>query len=159
MIDVLDRGPMTVKELIESPPASRLEWNGLTDAIRVLVGRGVLQPALPAGNEAERTASARAFNAAVTALARDSADLGYLASPVTGGGIRVDQLTQLYLHAKRAGSDDPADMLAGVAARRGGFVDKDGNSLGPDEARTTLTARVARMEERTLPLLARLGIG
>src|SRR5207248_973160 len=83
VIEVLDRGPMTVHELVASPPATKLEWSGLIDAIKVLVGRGDLQPALPAENEAERAVSARAFNAAVTALAKDSEDLGYLASPVT----------------------------------------------------------------------------
>jgi hypothetical protein len=149
---------MTVRELVESPPAAKLEWYGLLDAVKVLVGRGVLQPALPADNEAERTASTRAFNAAVTARAKESADLGYLASPVTGGGVRIDQFTQLYLHAKKAG-DDPTAMLAAMAERRGGFVDKDGKKLGPDEARATLAARVSQIEAKTLPLLTRLGIG
>jgi hypothetical protein len=158
VIEVLDRGPMTVRELVESPPAAKLEWYGLLDAVKVLVGRGVLQPALPAPNEAERTASTHAFNTAVTALAKESADLGYLASPVTGGGVRIDQFTQLYLHAKKAG-DDPMATLAAMAERRGGFVDKDGKKLGPDEARATLMARVSQIEAKTLPLLSRLGIG
>ena len=122
VIEVLDRGPMTVRELVASQPAARLEWSGLLDAIKVLVGRGDLQPALPAENEAERAASARAFNAAVTALAKDSEDLGYLASPVTGGGVRVDRLTQLYLQAKtgRRGSSGGArgDRRAGRRHRR-----------------------------------------
>jgi SAM-dependent methyltransferase len=158
VIDVLDHGPMTVRELIASPPASKLEWSGLLDAIKVLVGRGELQPALPAENEAERAASARSFNGAVMALAKDSADLGYFASPVTGGGVRVDQLTQLYLQAKKDGSDNPVAALAATAAQRGGVVDKDDKKLGPEETLAALTARVARIEQRTVPLLQRLGI-
>jgi len=157
VIEVLDRGPITVRELVASPPAAKLEWNGLLDAIKVLVGRGDLQPALPAENEAERAASARGFNAAVTALAKDSEDLGYLASPVTGGGVRVDRLTQLYLQAKRDGGD-PVATLAAIAERGGGIVDKNDNKLPPEEARAALAKRAAQIEQRTLPLLGRLGI-
>jgi hypothetical protein len=157
VIEVLDRGPMTVRELVASSPAAKLEWSGLLDAIKVLVGRGDLQPALPAENEAERAASARAFNAAVTALATDSEDLGYLASPVTGGGVRVDRLTQLYLQAKRDGGD-PVATLAAIAERGGGIVDRNDNKLAPEEARAALADRVARTERRTIPLLERLGI-
>lgn len=157
VIEVLDRGPMTVRELVASPPAAKLEWGGLTDAIKVLVGRGDLQPALPAEDEAERTASAHAFNAAVTALAKDSDDLGYLASPVTGGGVRVDRLTQLHLQAKRDGGD-PVEALAALAERGGGIVDRNDNKLAPEEARVALEDRVAGMERRTIPLLERLGI-
>jgi hypothetical protein len=157
VIEVLDRGPMTVRELVASPPAAKLEWSGLLDAIKVLVGRGDLQPALPAENEAERAASAHRFNAAVTALAKDSEDLSYLASPVTGGGVRVDRLTQLHLQAKRDG-DDPVTTLAAIAERGGGIVDKNDDKLSPEEARAALAKRAMRIEQRTLPLLARLGI-
>jgi SAM-dependent methyltransferase len=157
VIEVLDRGPMTVRELVASPPAAKLEWSGLLDAIKVLVGRGDLQPALPAENEAERAASTRGFNAAVTALAKESEDLGYLASPVTGGGVRVDRLTQLYLQAKRDGGD-PVATLAAIAERGGGIVDKNDNKLPPEEARAALAKRATLMEQRTLPLLGRLGI-
>ena len=157
VIEVLDRGPMTVRELVASPPAAKLEWSGLLDAIKVLVGRGDLQPALPAENEGERAASTRGFNAAVTTLAKDSEDLGYLASPVTGGGVRVDRLTQLYLQAKRDGGD-PVAALAAIAERGGGIVDKNDNKLSPEEARAALAKRATLMERRTLPLLERLGI-
>jgi hypothetical protein len=147
-----------VRELVASGPAAGLEWSGLTDAIKVLVGRGDLQPALPGENDAERAASAGAFNAAVTALAKDSDDLGYLASPVTGGGVRVDRLTQLYLQAKRDGGGDPVATLAALAERGGGMVDRNDNKLAPEEARAALADRVARLERRTIPLLERLGV-
>ncbi len=158
VIEALDRGPMTLRKLIESLPASKLEWVGLTDAIKVLVGRGELQPALPPENEAERAASTSAFNAAVMARAKESAELGYLASPVTGGGVRVDQFTQLYLQAKQKGIADPVDLIAKLATMSGRTVDKDGKKLGPQEALAALTAQAERVEHKTVPLLKRLGI-
>jgi hypothetical protein len=148
---------MTLRALLESPAAASLEWSGLTDAIKVLVGRGDLQPALPAENEAERATSTSGLNAAVMAQATESGDLGYLASPVTGGGVRVDQLTQLYLQAKKASCEDPAGVLAAIAAR-GAVVGRDSIKLGPDETLAAITKQVGRIEQRIMPLLERLGI-
>jgi hypothetical protein len=158
VIEILDRGPLSLRELVASPVAAKLEWAGLLDAIKVLVGHGELQPALPAESDAARAASARGFNAAVMARANESAELGYFASPVTGGGVRVDRFTQLYLAARGDSSGDPVSALAAMAEQRGGIVDKDDKPLGPEEARAALTAKAARIEARTVPLLARLGI-
>ena len=158
VIEILDSGPLSLRELIARPAAAKLEWGGLLDAIKVLVGHGELQPALPADSEAARAASARGFNAAVTARAQESAELGYFASPVTGGGVRVDRFTQLYLGVKQDGTGDPVAALAALAEQRGGIVGKDDKKLGPEEARAALAVRAAQIEERTVPLLARLGI-
>jgi SAM-dependent methyltransferase len=158
MIEILDRGPLTLRDLIANPAGAKLEWAGLLDAIKVLVGHGELQPALPAESDAARAPSVRAFNAAVMARAKETAELGYLASPVTGGGVRVDRFAQLYLAAKQEGSGDPVAALAAIAEQRGGILDKDDNRLGPQEARTALAAKATQIEQRSVPLLARLGI-
>jgi SAM-dependent methyltransferase len=159
VIEVLDRGPMTIRELIELLPTSRLEWVSLTDAIKVLIGRGDLHPALPVDNQAERVASTNAFNTAVMARAKESSELGYLASPVTGGGIPVDQLTQLYLLAKQKGVADPAAATAKIALMSGRSIERNGKKLGPEEAVAALTAQAAQLELRSIGLLKRLGIG
>jgi len=159
MIEALGHGPMTLRALVASPAGEKLEWTGMLDAIKVLIGRGVLEPALPADGDAARAAAAGRFNAAVTARAKESDELGYLASPVTGGGVRVDRMTQLYLLAKQEGAADPAAALAALAARGGGFADRDGKPLAPEAAQAALAAQAARIETRTLPLLAQLGIG
>jgi hypothetical protein len=158
VVDVLDQGPMTIRELVEHLPANQLSWTSLTDAIMVLIGRGELHPALPAEGQAERAASTRAFNTAVMTRAKESTELGYLASPVTGGGIRVDRIGQLYLLAKQKGLSDPAGAMARIAIISGYAVEKDGRKLPPDDATAALVARAAEFEQRTLPVLERLGI-
>jgi SAM-dependent methyltransferase len=158
VIDSFDRGPITIRELIETLPASKPSWVGLTDAVKLLIGRGELQPALPVEDEAERVASTRAFNAAVMARAKESPELGYLASPVTGGGVRVDQFTQVYLQAKQKGIADPVGLMARLAIASGHNTEKDGKKLSPEETLAAITARAARVEQRTVPLLKRLGI-
>src|SRR5262249_55081392 len=62
VVELLDRGPLSLRELLAGPAAASLEWSGLLDAIKVLVGHGELQPALPRETEAARAASARGFN-------------------------------------------------------------------------------------------------
>ncbi len=157
VIEALTDGPITVRELVERLPKSSLEWVSLTDAIKVLVGRGDLQPALPAEHQAERAQSTQAFNAAVMARAKET-PLGYLASPVTGGGVRVDPFTQLYLQARRKAVADPIALIAGFAAMTGQAFEKDGRKLSPEETRTALAAKAAHIDQHTVPLLQRLGI-
>jgi hypothetical protein len=159
VIEVLNEGPLTLRELMERPAVSRLEWVSLTDAIKVLIGRGDLHPALPADNQARREASTTAFNTAVLARAKESTELGYLASPVTGGGIRVDRLTQLYLLAKAQDGANPAEHMAKMAMGSGHFIEKDGKKLDPDEMVAALATQATQVEKQTLPLLNRLGIG
>src|SRR6266446_7567361 len=159
VIEVLDDGAMTLRELMQRPPVSRLEWVSLTDAVKVLIGRGDLHPALPVQGQEDRTASTNAFNNVVLARAKESAELGYLASPVKGGGIRVDQLTQLYLLAKQEGATDPAGLIAKIAVTSGHSIEKNGKKLDPEETVAALTAQAAQIEQRTVPLLKRLGIG
>lgn len=157
VIEALADGPITVRELVERLPKSSLEWVSLTDAIKVLVGRGDLQPALPVEHQAERAQSTQAFNAAVMARAKET-PLAYLASPVTGGGVRVDPFTQLYLQARRKAVADPLALIAGLAAISGQAFEKDGRKLSPEETRTALAAKAARIDRDTVPLLQRLGI-
>src|SRR5262249_43828066 len=101
----------------------------------------------------------RRFNTAVPARAKESTELGYLASPVTGGGIRVDRLTQLYLLAKAQDGANPAEHMAKMAMGSGHFIEKDGKKLDPDEMVAALATQATQVEKQTLPLLNRLGIG
>ncbi len=157
LIEALGAGPMMLRELIDRLPAPRPGWVSLTDAIKVLVGRGDLQPCLPPDGDAQRAAPARAFNAAVLARAAESTELGYLASPVTGGGVRVDRITQLFLRARHEGIADPKPSLA-ERAEGAALTSPDGKLLPPDEARVVVQKEAARVERDVLPLLQHVGI-
>src|SRR5262249_45655156 len=122
-------------------------------------GGGEPPPPLPADNQVKREASTTGFNTAVVARAKESTELGYLASPVTGGGIRVDRLTQLYLLAKAQDGANPAEHMAKMAMGSGHFIEKDGKKLDPDEMVAALATQATQAGEQTLPLLTRLGMG
>jgi SAM-dependent methyltransferase len=157
LIDLLHKGPVTLRGAIERLPETTTNWGSITDAIKVLVGRGDLQPALPAAGDEARTASARAFNAAVLERAMESAEFGYLASPVTGGAVRVDRLAQLYLFARQRGFPDPAEMLA-TLARGAVATGDDGASPSAEAGRAFAQSEKARIETAVVPVLEKLGI-
>src|SRR5260370_42040457 len=90
---------------------------------------------------------------------KESTELGYLASPVTGGGIRVDRLTQLYLLAKVQDGANPTDLMAKTAMMSGHSIEKDGKKLEPEEMAAALAAHATQVEKHMVPLLNRLGIG
>lgn len=150
LIELLHNGPLTLRELVERLPQPAPGWSSITDVLKLLIGRGDLQPALPANGDAGRTPSVRRFNEAILARAADSAEFGYLASSATGGGVRVDRLTQLYLIAKARGIDDPTDALAKLAAAA--------EPSSADDARQRVQKEIQRIETSVLPTLRKVGV-
>jgi hypothetical protein len=156
LIDQLAQGPATLREAIERLPQASVNWSSTIDILKMLVGRGDLQPALPAAGDGKRAASARGFNRAVLSRVVESAELRYLASPVTGGGVRVDRLSQLYLLARQRGIEDPTEMLAKLAMERVDLASSD--SAAVEKAREAAKQHVARIERDVAPLLGKLGV-
>jgi hypothetical protein len=155
-IDLLRQGPVTLREAFERLPQSASNWASIADVIKILIGRGDLQPALPADGDASRAASVRAFNDAVLARAMESAEFGYLASAVTGGGVRVDRLAQLYLYAGRRSVADPIEMLAKLALAAPPSGDEKPPTM--EGARDFAKTQAARIETEVLPLLRKLAV-
>ncbi len=157
MLEILGEGPVTLRNLVERLPAPRPSWISLTDAIKVMVGRGDLQPCLPQDGDAARSATTKAFNTAVMTRAAESAELGYLASPVTGGGVRVDRVSQMLLLARREGSVDIPKWLKQLADAKSQLT-ADSQGSSPDRTRDAIKKEAARLESDVLPVLQRLGI-
>ncbi len=158
MLELLADRPMTVRELIERMPEPRPTWVSLADAIKVLIGRGQVYTALPGDGQAERAISTNGFNNAVLARANSSRGFGYLASPVTGGGVRVDHFAQLYLCAIRQGAADPAGLIKEIAMKNGHSIDMNDRRVGPEQIAVAVDEEIGKIKIRTLPLLKRLGV-
>ena len=155
LLELLHHGPITLREVMDRLPPSAADWGSVTDIVRLLIGRDDLQPALPADGDTARAASTRAFNDAVLARVLDSDIYAHLASPVTGGGVKVDRLAQLYLLAKRRGAD-PRTMLAKLAL---GEKPADGGPITtPEGAQEFAVEHAARIENSVLPILGKVGI-
>lgn len=159
ILDALAAGPVTFHQLTASKPIADLGWSRITQALSILVGTGHLQPSLPAADEAKRAQRTRAFNAAVMKRANHSADLQFLASPVTGGGVLVDRIQQLFLSGLAQKGVDPVEHVWARLSAQGQSLLKDGQPLHGAEANLAeLRLRLAAFTEKRLPVLKQLGV-
>jgi SAM-dependent methyltransferase len=158
LIDLLRKGPITLREMAEQSPQTISNWQSTRDVIQMLVGRGDLQPALRAEGDAARSAKVQAFNKVLLARALDTAEFGYLASSVTGGGVRVDRLTQLYLLARLKGQADPAEMIEAILVRAAGSPDNEDAPPTAEAARDLAKKQVGRIETDIIPTLKKVGV-
>ncbi len=159
ILDALADGPRTTRELAADPRMAALSRPILQQALTVLVGINHVQPALDAAGEAGRAVSVRKFNTAVMDKARSTRDLVYLASPVTGAGVEISRISQLFLLAGQEGHDDPPAFAWEQLSRIGHKVARDGKPLDTaDENLAELRELFDQFNRRRLPLLRSLGI-
>ncbi len=159
ILDRLTAGPATLRQLVADKVLANLGWGRLRQALTVLVGAGHVQPCLPAQDEARRQQRTKAFNAAVMRRAEWSGDLGYLASPVTGGGIMVDRFEQMFLSTLAHKGVDPAERAWTLLSAQGQKIIKEGKPLETaEENLAELRSRAAAFAEKRLPLLRQLGL-
>ncbi|WP_324132742.1 class I SAM-dependent methyltransferase [Bosea sp. (in: a-proteobacteria)] len=159
ILDALAAGPVTFRQLTASKPIADLGWARITQALTILVGTGHLQPCLPAADEAKRAQRTRAFNTAVIKRADHSADLQFLASPVTGGGVSVDRIQQLFLSGMVLKGVDPVEHAWARLSAQGQSLLKDGQPLHGAEANLAeLRLRLEAFNETRVPVLKQLGV-
>ncbi len=159
VLDLLADGPRSVSELMTNVAVARVGWSRLTQALLVLVASGHLQPALSCVGEAERTSRARAFNTAVLNRAKSSADLRFLASPITGAGVAVDRFQQLFLLAQQNGYSEPVTYAWNILQAADQRLTKDGRLLeSPEENLDELRAQHGIFVAERLPVLQQLSI-
>lgn len=89
-------------------------------------------------------------------------DIGYLASPVTGGGVAVGRFQQLFLRARAQGVPRPKDWAHAawlVLSGQGQKLVKEGKSLEtPEENMAELCALAESFARTRLPILQAFGI-
>ena len=149
--------------LSDNPKLAELGWARIQQAILVLVGAGHLQPCpADAKGEGRRRDAARRFNLAVLEKARHSADLQFLASPVTGGGIAVGRFQQLFMLALSEGKKQPrewAEFVWRILDGQGQRILKEGKALESAEDNIAeLTAQAETFAEKQVPVLRQLGV-
>jgi len=159
ILDALASSPRTVRQLLTDQKVAALGWAKLQQALVILAGAGHLQPALDEKGDRKRTDKTKVFNTAVMNRAQFSADLQFLASPVTGGGIGVDRFSQLFLLGQQQKQADPVQYVWDVLNRQGQRLVKDGKTLESAEDNTAeLRTRYEAFTTKQLPVLKQLGI-
>ena len=128
----------------------------------VLAGAGHLVPVQADEAIAQAATTSANANTWLMASARGSAEISYLASPVTGGGITVGRFHQLFLLSLAQGKKKPAEWAQAaweVLAQQGQRLLKDGAAIEkPEDNIAELKRQAAEFETKTLPVLKALKV-
>lgn len=114
LLDQLARGPATFGALIDQAGVSRMPFGALLQAMVIICSQNWAAACLGADGEDQRRVSTDRYNRWVLDQAMHSATLTQLASPVTGGGVTVDRLYQLFMMAEIKGKDPVVTTMTGL---------------------------------------------
>jgi len=157
-----DHHVRTLGEIEKAVAESKLSLAQVKEAVLVLTGLGVLLPAQDAKVAAQARTYTDNLNLHLLRHAQVNDDILYLASPVTGGGILVSRMQQLFLVARQAGSKKPAqwaDYTWQVLAEQGQKLVREGNVLEtPEQNLGVLTADAKEFASERLPILRKLQV-
>jgi hypothetical protein len=134
----------------------------LTQSLVVLSGMGVISSVQDDNSIRAAQKITPKINLDLMLKSRSQSDLGYLASPVTGGGFAVSRFNQLFLLAIHQGRKNPqewADFVWQILKIQGQRIIKAGELLSsPEENLAELTAQAITFADKQLPILKILQI-
>jgi SAM-dependent methyltransferase len=150
----------TLGELLRQPQLKDRRSQDLVEVLTILVGAGLASPAQTPSDVTMGRCSA--LNEHILHRARKSMDLRHLASPVTGGGVPIAHLSQLFVLAAREGRGN-AEALTEYIWRFlesvGERVTKDGKRIeSKDDNLRELTSLANRFLRFEQPHLSGLGV-
>lgn len=165
MIDALTAAGnvMRLGDLLDTLQKRNIGLDATLSMLAMLVGSGVVQPALPAEQVAQAKAGTDRLNAHILQRTVDGkAPITYLASPVIGGAIHVPALFQGYLYAHQRGEVDAAAWSRATFAHLrsiGRTVQHEGKPVSdPDTAHQVLMSHAKRLTDTVLPMLRSLQV-
>ena len=161
VLDLLsDHRPRSIGQIDKSLKA--LGTDRLVQALMVLVGAGHLCAVKDEAVAAQTKAQTDKLNSHLMGLARSGAEIAFLASPVSGGGVAVGRFEQLILLARGQGKKSPqecAQFVWQIVAGQGQRLIKDGKTLQSDEENLAeLLAQAQRLKDKRLPILVSLQV-
>ena len=163
ILDMLaDHHPKTLGQIEQAVKDNGIVFAQLQQAVMVLTGAGSLYAVQDDALIAKARKHTDRLNAHLVGKSRASNDIGFLASPVTGGGVTVPRFHQLFLLARTQGRKQPAEWAAyvwSVLAMQGQKILKDGKTLDTaEENLAELTKQAQDFSDKQLPIMKALGI-
>jgi len=157
-----DRKPRTIAALEEAVSSQRINLSQILEALMVLSGQGVVVAAQDEATVSAARPRCDRLNAHIQDAARGGGEIGYLASPVTGGAIGVARFRQLFLLAIKAGRRQPEDWARftwDILGAQNQKLIKDGRTLdNAEESLAELLAEARAFEAQQLDTLKALQI-
>ncbi|MCG8344434.1 MAG: class I SAM-dependent methyltransferase [Chlorobiales bacterium] len=157
-----DLTPKTIGDIEQAVKPKKVRFSQVIHAVLVIAAKGHIFAVQ--GNEEISHVKDQCdrLNAHLLVKARSSSDIGYLASPVTGGGIPVGRFQQLFLLAIREGMQEPSDWVQFtwqiLFAQGQKFVKKGKTLETPEENIAELTALAKTFMKKQLPALKALQV-
>ena len=135
--------PLSIDAICAHPACAGLKTADVIETVIMLCAMNAAEPALPSPTLRERKAVTDRLNAVLWEAAAKVDVIHSSVSPVTGGGVGLPRVEQLFMLA-RARAEDPESFLRGIF----------GAALQGD-----IRANYAQFMEKRLPVLQKLGIG
>ncbi len=163
ILDFLADGqPRSLGEIEKAIASAGKSFNQVVQSALVLVGKGDASPAQPVEMVEAVKPKTDALNDKILAMAPAGRQLNYLASPVLGGGVHVNNIAQLVLHAKRSGRKTDAaalDYAYEMFTAQGKRMAKDGVAISdPAENKAEFLREASAQMAKSLPIYKALGI-
>lgn len=115
LLDLLaDHRVRTLQKIERDLQRYKIGYQQLAQALTVLVSKGVVAPVQERQQTDKQKAATDRMNTVLMDKARHTQDIACLASPVTGGGINLDRVQQLFVLSMKDGSKDASALAAGV---------------------------------------------
>jgi SAM-dependent methyltransferase len=157
-----DHRPHSIQDLVAALEGQENALLKTTQAVMVLSGQGHVHPVQSDEAISKAGASSRRLNQHLMNLAKGSADVTYLASPVTGGGIHVGRLQQLFLLSLQQGHKLPQEWVQdtwAVLHDQGHRIVKAGQLLQTEQENLAELELIAHdFQKKALPMLRGLGV-
>lgn len=154
--------PRTLGQIEQAVQGLGISLAQISEAAVVLTGAGHAAAVMSPSVTERALARSNALNAHLLQKARTSGAIAYLASPVTGGGVIVPRIQQLFLLALAQGHTEPsawADAAWQVLRTVGERMLKDGKALeSADDNIAELSSQAQVFSEKQLPILRALQI-
>jgi hypothetical protein len=163
ILDVLaDHQIKTIGEIEQAISAHNINLAQLIQAILILAGMNVINSVQADAVMQQAKSKTEKLNNALYQKARNHAEISFLASPVTGGGIAVGRFVQLFLLARQQGKQQPtewAQFVWDVLKAQRQLIIKDGKTLQTEEENLAeLNEQAKQFAEKQLVIFQALGI-
>lgn len=159
---VADHKPRTLGQIEQAVKTHGIGFAQVIEAFMILSGAGHLAGVQSEAASARAKKSSERMNSYLIHKARGSADIHFLASPVTGGGVPVARFEQLFLYGLAQGGKQPAQwaqVVWQVLQAQGQKLLKEGQTLETVEDNLAeLTRQATEFAEKRLPVLKALQV-
>lgn len=157
-----DHKVRSIEEIADHLKANQILFPQVTQVIMVLIGAGHMASVQTDEQINKNKKSTAKLNSSLIDKARLNDHIGFLASPVTGGGIAVNRFEQLFLSAKNNGIQQHQDWAKaswGVLSSQNQRLIKDGKTIETEEDNLEELNRLAkRFSEKRMQILSALNI-